>query len=107
VENGHQRIETEIYQISPRIFRSFIQEITIMPMAIQLHLLRQQSRDAYDNTVSDGPWWFSILPTKTICFKTFGTTINGITKGQIFHPDHLDSYAVKDTSPDCKSNFAY
>jgi hypothetical protein len=36
-------------------------------------------KDAYDNTVSDGTMViFHITYQKTICFKTFGSTINGI-----------------------------
>jgi hypothetical protein len=53
-------------------------------------------KDAYNNTVSDGTMVvFHITTQNQIFLKTFGSTINGIARGQILHPDHLDSYAVK------------
>jgi hypothetical protein len=38
---------------------------------------------------------FHIATKDNMFLKTFGSTINGIATGQILHPDHLDSYAVK------------
>jgi hypothetical protein len=53
-------------------------------------------KDAYNNTVSDGTMVvFHITTQNQMFLKTFGSTINGIASGQILHPDHLDSYAVK------------
>ncbi|PKH67026.1 hypothetical protein CXF59_14105 [Flavobacterium sp. ALD4] len=53
-------------------------------------------KDEYNNTVSDGTMVVFHITTKNDMFlKTFGSTINGIATGQILHPDHLDSYAVK------------
>jgi len=59
-------------------------------------LLTSTIKDTYNNTVSDGTMVVFHITTKNHMFlKTFGTTINGIATGQILHPDHMDSYAVK------------
>jgi hypothetical protein len=92
-----KEIETEVYPNIPTDFSIFYSrnhdyadgnQITTMTTSI--------IKDAYNNTVSDGTLVvFHITTQNQMFLKTFGSTINGIATGQILHPDHLDSYAVK------------
>lgn len=52
--------------------------------------------DKYNNIVSDGTFVsFHITTSENMVLKSCGTTINGIAKGQILHPDHVETYKIK------------
>ncbi|WP_445711577.1 hypothetical protein [Flavobacterium sp.] len=52
--------------------------------------------DKYNNIVSDGTFVsFHITTSENMVLKSYGTTINGIAKGQILHPDHVETYKIK------------
>jgi len=53
-------------------------------------------KDTYGNKVSDGTLVeFIILNKKGVILKTQGTTIDGVAKGKILHPDHSDIWKIK------------
>ncbi|MFI1773307.1 hypothetical protein [Thalassobellus citreus] len=53
-------------------------------------------KDKHGNIVSDGTYVeFFINNTSKNILKTFGTTINGIAKAKMIHPDHEDNWTVK------------
>ncbi|MCK8479340.1 hypothetical protein [Psychroserpens algicola] len=53
-------------------------------------------RDKLNNIVSDGTYVsFFITNSKGNKLKTSGTTINGIAKAMMIHPDHLTQWTVK------------
>lgn len=52
--------------------------------------------DEFENTISDGTIIeFNIKTTDNTILKTRATTINGIAKAKILHPDHKDIWNVK------------
>jgi hypothetical protein len=92
-----KEIETEVYPNIATDFSIFYSRNHDYADGNQITTFTTSTiRDAHDNTVSDGTMVvFHITNKNNMFLKTFGTTINGIATGQILHPDHLDSYAVK------------
>jgi hypothetical protein len=90
-KNGHQEIETR--HVNNIDFRSFIQEITIMPMAISygIYYVKQSGF----RTVSDGPLVFHITNKNNMFLKPSAHHRGITTRTNFLHPDHLDSYAIK------------
>jgi len=53
-------------------------------------------KDKNNNIISDGSFvYFYITNSKNAVLKTSGTTINGVAKAKIIHPDHEDTWQVK------------
>ncbi|GAA3510224.1 hypothetical protein GCM10022393_24260 [Aquimarina addita] len=53
-------------------------------------------KDMYENIISDGTLvTFFVRNAKGMILKTNGTTVNGIAKGKLLHPDHMDQWEVK------------
>lgn len=53
-------------------------------------------KDKYNNIVSDGTYVdFFITNASNHILKTSGSTINGIAKAKMIHPDHKDNWTVK------------
>ncbi len=52
-------------------------------------------KDKHGNIVSDGTYVeFFITNTSNVILKTFGTTLHGIAKAKMIHPDHEDQWHV-------------
>lgn len=52
--------------------------------------------DKYKNIVSDGTFVnFHITTSENMVLKSYGTTIGGIAKAEILHPDHRETYKIK------------
>jgi len=57
-------------------------------------------KDAFGNTISNGTLVdFNIQNTNGAILRTQASTINGIAKAKIVHPDHQDTWAIKALIP--------
>jgi len=53
-------------------------------------------KDEYENIISDGTLVvFTVTTKNNMLLKTFGTTIRGIARSEVLHPDKEDIYKVK------------
>lgn len=53
-------------------------------------------KDIYGNTISDGTYVnFYITNSSNVILKTSGTTIKGIAKAKMIHPDHPEQWNIK------------
>lgn len=92
-----KEIETEIYPSIPTDFKIDYSRNHEYADGNQITTIYTSIiKDKYDNIVSDGTFVnFHITTSENMVLKSYGTTINGIAKGQILHPDHAETYKVK------------
>ncbi|WP_111707430.1 hypothetical protein [Lutibacter citreus] len=59
-------------------------------------LITSEIKDEFGNIISDGTLVeFNIRNSKNIVLKTRSSTLNGIAKAKILHPDHKDLWRIK------------
>jgi hypothetical protein len=92
-----KEIETEVYSNIPTDFRIDYKRNHVFADGNQITtLFTSILKDQYGNVVSDGTLvTFCVITQNNLVLKTFGTTLNGIAKGQILHPDHQERFKIK------------